>query len=630
MKKLFSLVSCLLLSGGLVANELSLDELIQNVQNKTDLSEKTRLENGGISFIYTRKDIERMQARNLKDILKLNYIFEYEENRYGVPDPFNMGSTIPFVSSNMRVFIDNQEIVAGTYGSGIVIIGDIDIGFVDHIEIYSQNPTYEYSIEPTVILVKLYTKQAQIDEGSSVSSEIDSYGGFVLRTYDTHQLEDFSYFAYASVSNRVRKKYKSHSQEVSRDMQDGVFLTSIKKDDTNVLILGRFQDRDMFMADVADASPTDSSIKSDYLHIGLDGKLSEHFTYLLSYDYLTNDSSVKDDLSDIKSKNVASYSHVFSSELKHTKKFQFDKLVVGLKYRLKSYYFPKIVINGDEVESTRDGAQSVTTAFVENQYAINENSIFTAGVSASSIFNSDSKQDDTLLMYRTGYTYTNEKIVSKTIYSYLENSLDAYFINSSSYLYEPNKKYELQKQHTFSQNIIYEENKDKYEMVFSYGSVFNYLIALKSTDGKLTNYDGNVLLYASTVRYTHKYGKYNKFFTSAEFLRVKDLPKEYIDKDYDEFKWIIRNINQYDKFEIFNQVSLDLNNYDNNLYCDYDFGVAYNYSDDFKISFKGENIFNYSRKMIFRRVDIDTNEEEQPLFISPIDQRFLINMEYKF
>lgn len=145
----------------------NIEELLNTIQKKTDLSSKTKMENGGISFIYTRDDLERMQANYLKDILKSVYPFGYSENKFGLSDPMYLDSLHPFVSSAMRIFIDNQEITTSLYGSGLIVLGDIDIGFIDHIEIYSQNPSYEFSTEPTFVLIKLFQnhiKKMQVEK----------------------------------------------------------------------------------------------------------------------------------------------------------------------------------------------------------------------------------------------------------------------------------------------------------------------------------------------------------------------------------------------------------------------------------------------------------------------------------
>ena len=116
MLKMLNILLLLLLATQVSADDLDIDSLLKDIEKKTDLSEKTKLENSGISFIYTRDDINRMQAKNLKDILKSMYPFRYAENRLGLPDPLTYGTGLPFASSNIRIFIDNQEIVGGIMG----------------------------------------------------------------------------------------------------------------------------------------------------------------------------------------------------------------------------------------------------------------------------------------------------------------------------------------------------------------------------------------------------------------------------------------------------------------------------------------------------------------------------------
>jgi len=159
------LITSLFIINSLSADESEIDDLLNSISAKDDLSQKTKLENAGISYVYTREDIQRMQAHSLKDILKSAYPFSYSENNYGLPDPYTMGVNIPFMSSSMRVYIDDQEITPGLYGSGMIIYGDMDVDFIDHIEIYSGNPTFEFSIEPAFTIIKLYSKNAQRDGG---------------------------------------------------------------------------------------------------------------------------------------------------------------------------------------------------------------------------------------------------------------------------------------------------------------------------------------------------------------------------------------------------------------------------------------------------------------------------------
>jgi len=64
----------------------SIENLLSTIEKKNDLSEKTKLENSGFSTIYTRQDLDMMQVKYLRDILKYT-LDGYRESRYGLPDP---------------------------------------------------------------------------------------------------------------------------------------------------------------------------------------------------------------------------------------------------------------------------------------------------------------------------------------------------------------------------------------------------------------------------------------------------------------------------------------------------------------------------------------------------------------
>jgi len=152
----------------LLGAPFNVDKLLNDIQKHSDLSSKTKLENSGIRYIYTRDDIERMQIYTLKDVLKNLYPIGYNENRYGLVDPFSSNCKQPYLSALIRVYIDNQEITDGLYGSGLFVLGDENLDWVDHIEIYTRAPTYAYSVESTIVLIKLYTKREERDLGGKV------------------------------------------------------------------------------------------------------------------------------------------------------------------------------------------------------------------------------------------------------------------------------------------------------------------------------------------------------------------------------------------------------------------------------------------------------------------------------
>jgi iron complex outermembrane receptor protein len=617
----------------LCADEVDIDSLLDNIEKKTDLSSKTKLENGGISLVYTRDELNRMQAKNLNDVLKTAYLFGYAENRYGLPDPYNMGTNHPYVSSSIRVFVDNQELTTGLYGSGFILYGDMDIGFVDHIEIYSGNPTYEYSTESTFVLIKLYSKKALKDEGSGVSANVGSYGDSFVSLYSSHELEDeWSYFAYASYSNDIRKKYNSFDTELSKDKTTSHAFVSFADDNNRILFDAIVQDRDTFMDLSMDATPEKADMKCTFLHVGYDGEY-DNFSYLISYDMMNIDSNFKDDVTPkppayifpLESLEVNSESYIISAELKHNYVTESNKLITGIKYRYKGFDYEKVEANYVDARRVKNKDQTVGTIFFENQYSIEENSILTTGVSFSSVQNSHSEQDDDLWMYRIGHTYTTQEMIFKTIYSHMELSLDPYMVDAYGTYITPGKK-NITRQNIFMEDIIYEKSDNRFETILSYMITHDHLMP-DPQSGLLYNYNDDINVLDATFRWTLDYNQFDQLYSTASISYISNVPNV---EDIRKYELSIRGLNTYNKFDIFNELIYNKNDKDGENYYDYNAGVIYHYNDDLSISAKGINIFNSSHTTTFYRVDPQTFQKESPLKISPIDQHFMLGMEYLF
>ena len=234
MKQIKIILTSLLFVTILNGDDFDIDNLLKDIEKNTDLSSKTKLANSGVRTIYTRDELISMQAYKLKDVLKSMYPARYKENHYGIADPFTLDTPVPFMSSKIRVYIDNQEIISGNFGSGLALYGDMDIDFVDHIELYYGSPTYEFSTEPVFFIIKLYSKVAQKDEGSKVSLSSGSYGANSINFYNSKELEDWSYFIYGSNGNIKREKHISNNTELSRDKKRNHIFGSFYKKNHNI------------------------------------------------------------------------------------------------------------------------------------------------------------------------------------------------------------------------------------------------------------------------------------------------------------------------------------------------------------------------------------------------------------
>jgi iron complex outermembrane receptor protein len=611
----------------------SIDNLLCDIKHKSDLSQKTQIANAGISLIYTRSDIQRMQAKYLKDILKSSYLTKYFENRYGAPDPYTQGfELIPFKSSTTRVYIDNQEITMGIYGSGTSTHGDIDIGFVDHIEIYTQSPTYEYSTESTTVLIKMYSKSTLKDEGAKVELNTGSYGASRISGYFAQDFSnDISHFTYASFNNDKREKHYPSMKKVSRDKKVNHIFSSIMTKNHKVLIDITDQKRDAFIAQSTDSTPSDATVNMQSMHIGYDGKYND-FSFLATYDYSDTDYLFVDDvtpiagLHPISEQSSSIKSHVLTAGLKYNFNTQNNKLTAGIKYRNISYNRKFVTINNAPLPQPKNNTQTIATIFMENKYSLADNKIFTLGLKLSDVQNNHSQQNDTLFMYRLGFTYLYDKWISKTIFSHSETSLEPYLVDKFNVYITPGVK-KPQEFDYLTQNIIFEKDENIYELILSYIKYKNSLLSPTPTASLLDNFGKNIYTLSALIRWTHTYNKYDKLFFTLE---CRDTDNMYNLNHTKNYTALIRNLNTYKKMDFYSELIFNKDSIVKKNYYDLNLGVTYNYNKHLTFSLKGENLLDDAEQTIFTRKDPLTLQTIEPFNVSAIDKKVTLSLEYYF
>jgi len=631
MKKIKYIALASLLVSSLIAS--SIDSLLNNIEKKTDLSQKTKLANSGVSFVWTRDDLQRMQITNLKQILKTAYPFGYNENRYGLVDPFAYNSNQPFVSQPVRLYIDNQEITSGLFGSGLFLMGDANIDWVDHVEIYTQAPSYEYATEPTIVLIKLYSKSVAKDEGSDVKIAGGSYGANSVDGYHAGWInDDFSYFAFGLHANDKREKHRSFGTQLSRDKVVNSTVATLHGANTNILLNAFEQDRDGFATLSADATPTESKLKAQYLHIGIDGKV-QNFGYLFSYSYTDTKSDMRDNVTPtalgfpIASARSYTHDHVFTGELKYRLKQENNAFLMGAKYRTKHAQWDKATVNGFDMTARGDSSvQNIATLYGENQYSFASNSVLTAGVEYQRVTNKESVQNDNLWLYRLSHTYTTESWTLKTLYSHSDVALSPYLIKSDTFLLDPLSHHNLEKIDTVLENIIYRSGANKYELIVDYSVGKDYYLPLEN--GKIGNYKKNLIMPGVDIRWTRSYNENDKFFVRGSYREMRNTPYDF--HNYRAYNGVIRNINSYQKYDFFNELVYDRNNISKENFYNYSLGVRYHYNKDIVMAIKGINIFDDARKSSYYRINPTTFAPEKPLEVSPIDREVMLSVDWAF
>lgn len=603
----------------------SIEGLLNTIEKKSDLSEKTKLENSGFSTIYTRNDLDMMQVKYLSDIYK--YTMDgYRTSRYGLPDPLTYGP-VPFSSSMIRVFIDDQEITTAMYGSGMVILGDLDLGFADHIEVYNLSTSFVYSSEPTSTLIRIFSKKADRDAGGSVKGIVTSHGGSTQNVQYIGKENETDYLARISSSYDKRKEYETSKEDLDRDVKRYNLFTSIKDDTQSVLINASKTNKGGWVGPSADASLDTSKIESEDSHIGY-SKTFDDIKFSLAYDGLKDHARYQDSplfyqkgvpINSIESKATSS---ALSAELKYNTTLGDHHIITGAKYRYKMIKFDMMQMNGVDVPQDGHTRQSIGSLFVEDSYAFADNIVGTLGAQSSNVDNNGGYENEDVQMLRAGITYTNDQWTSKSFVFHTESYIEPYLIGS---FYMKSAYPEKMTLDSIAQEFKYEEGPSLYEFFISYAWIQD--APYVNANMRVDTADATTTHLSSYLQYTYQYDAINKITLA---YRYKEIDHAGYHQEFRNHQVILRNQNRYHKFDFFEEMFVTRSEYYDNTGFDLTLGVRYNISDNLIVSLKGQNLLNKAEKQTLSRFDFTTFTPMEPLKI-PIQERIvMLGVEWLF
>ena len=603
----------------------SIEGLLNTIEKKNDLSEKTKLENSGFSTIYTRNDLDMMQVKYLSDILKYT-IDGYRSSRYGLPDPLTYGP-VPFASNLMRVFIDDQEITTAMYGSGIVVLGDLDLGFADHIEVYNLSTSFVYSSEPTSVLIRIFTKKADRDGHGSFQSTVTSRGGSTQNVQYIGKENNTDYLARFSASNDKRKEYETSKDDLNRDVKRGNVLTSIKDDTQSILINASKTNKGGWIGPSADASLDTSKITSEDAHVGY-SKTFEDLKFSMAYDGLKDHTLYKDtplfyyNGVPIRSIEDKSHSTALSTELKYDTSIGDHHLISGVKYSDKIISFDSVQMNGTEIPKNGLTSQSVGSLFVEDSYAFTDTLVGTLGAQTSQIYNSGNYGNDDAQMLRAGITYTNDQWTSKSFFFHTESYIEPYLVGS---FYMKSAYPKNQILDSLAQEFKYEDGPSLYEFFVSYAWIKN--APFVNMNLRVDTADGLSTEFSSYLQYTYNYDTLNKITLA---YRYKDIDHAGYHEEYRNHQIVLRNQNRYNRFDFFEEMFITRSEHYNDTGYDLTLGIRYNISENVIISLKGQNLLDKGEKQYISRFNFSTMTPMESLSIPVQERVVMLGFEWLF
>ncbi len=604
-------------SGFSFAEEI--DALLQKYNQQNDLSQKTIDKNKGHLILFTRERLEKMHAKTLKDVFKTTPIIYYHENRYALPDPLSSGDFELYRSNFIRLYIDGVEVTQGWMGSGIMLYGNINIDFVDHIEFYYISPSFETSVEPAYLTIFLYSKEAKQENGGKLDLIVGSRGYNSQSISFAQQVKDLSYMVNFSHTDAQREKVPNGTSfPLSRDFEQTQLFSYVKTDKQTFHLQAIKKQADSLAGLSYDATPLVS--QADYLNIHMDYTIefSENWKAQFAYDWLKIDSDQEDDHPLVrfgrKKKKSTTKNSTYSAELTYRETINEHHILSGVKTRFKE--LDSITLQGMPSPSLSFTRESVLSAFFQDQYLLSEAQLLTFGLEYTKIYRNGPVEDDTLLQLRLGYLYNGEHFSYKTYIYRTMFALDPvsrYF--DSAYF----KDIPLQTTLGMTQEFTY--TKDNYRA--------NLMLLLMHDEESLVqnSISGDSIDFFTVFNYDYTFNRDNKLYLQLYYAYYKNIFN--LDKLQD-YSGYLSFLNSYEDMDFYNGLVWHQNSINHKNYFDLTTSLSWNIKEDLTVTLKGENLLDRAKKTYLFRVDPQTHTPLSPLEVSPVDRRFTVEVEYLF
>ena len=601
------------------------DSILEEYNQKNALSQKTIDENKGHLVLFTREKLERMHAKTLKDVFKTTPVVYYHENRVGLPDPLTSGGLESYRSNFIRLYVDGVEITQGWMGSGLMLYGDVNIDFVDHIEFYYAIPSFESSVEPAYLTIFLYSKDPKRDSGG----KLDLIGG--SRGYNSQsisygqQTEDLSYMVNFSHTDAQRETIDNGTfKPLSRDFERTQLFSYVKTEDQIFHLQVMKKNTDSLAGMSWDATPLVSEM--DYLNIHMDYgiDLGEFWRAQVAYDWLKTDMKQADELPliwrDALGANTfdGRYKNsTYNAELTYKRTIGNNNITAGVKGRYKG--LDSFTNYGHNALESPFTTEKVSSIFFQDQYALDDKQLLTLGISYNYISRNGGIENDDLLQLRLGYIYNSDHWSYKAYLYRTQFALEPLvrYLDPSSYQ-------DISPQTTvgISQEVSY--RKDKYNLRLM-------LNLFQDEDGIVQNDiidpSGDTKYFFTVFTSDYSIDRDNKVDLQLYYAHYEDIFN--LDKLKD-ISGYLSFINTYENLDFYNGVVWHRNSLNWKNYFDLTSSVSWNINEDLTLTLKGDNLLNKAKESDLLRIDPVRGSVLQPLKISPIDQRITIELEYMF
>ena len=656
MKSIFFSLLSLFIVSSLFAQD-SMESLLNMYKDESKLSNITKRESAGYLELYTRDELEKMQAHNLLDVLKVIPGLILAKNEIAVNGLGHLNTRM-LPDAAIRLYINDHEMTSASYGSAFAIWSDMPLEYIDHIEVYKATSSIEFGNEVAALIVRVYTKQAQREEGSKIRLMGSENGGYDTNIYTAHQLDNgISYFAYGNkddIESDTYYSYKNSKQyTIKDDKSSHTLFANITYDGWN-LDLGTYNKfTDAYVGAGYYHTPTGGGIDSVHSYAHLSKEFDNNIKLQLSYDYIKQDGVFKDEnyipITDTTSPgtnlvtpNIPPNVWIvqdYEVSLKDTisaiileKRFltQKNNLLVGAFIKHKTFEdSAKLRSNVShtplgntpyavDVNNINNSLDLYSLYFEENYY-YNQNTQFVVSMKGDFYRYDTGIPNKDEFIGRVGAIENIEKFQIKVFASHIYTP--ATFIELNPKLKTPrlaNSNLRYPKQNLFTGSVRYKDDQDSIELSVI-TSESKHGIHYDIQQG-YSNDENEYRFTTYQLSFKHNFDLSNKLYFDYNYGTTHGSKK----KNPNEMV-TLRLFNKYDKFDIYNELvyrnAYSYAGIDLDASYDYTASIKYHLNDDISVGVRGDNIFNSGYRNVY------TGFEQT---IPMIEQRFWLNVEVVF
>jgi len=612
-----------------------LSSLLTTYTKESELSKITKQEAAGIIDIFTREDLQKMQAKDFNDVLKLIGGLHSTRLTNNIT-AFSKPTTSTIQLPSVRLYVNDHDMSSSSFGSAFLIWGELPLEYIDHIEVYKGSSSIEFGNETASLVIRLYTKEASREAGNKIRIYGDNLGSINGDIYHAQIFDNgLSLFAYANVNNIKRTTYHNEYQQKEYDLKSnrkGHNLYFNLKSTQFSLEAGSYvKENDNLLGIGIHRTPTGGDLDSYHHYFHFINKFPKKFKLEVSYDKLSYDRTY-DDENGIKVTNAPLLNH-YNIHFKDSigsivleKLFHYTKhsLLVGTFYKHKRFEANGNYANTDTGylhTNSYKNSLNLYSLYAEYTYDYDNSLRLIASAKGDFTHYDKSVKSSNKAILRIGAIKHIEKFRLKAFLTKSYVPIAFYQLyNPQNMPYKTNPNLTPMNLDLGSISLKYKSNANEWELIFAKNKLHDVIVYDRRTPNGYKNSNKTITYTRYQFKYTHNFNQNNRIlldlYTGNNSKDVVLSPK---------YAASTQLFNTVGKFDIYNELIYKSSYSCYGLYMDaafdYTLAVKYHYNKDLSFGLRGENLLNDAFEQAYKNYN---------KAIPVQDQKIWANMEYLF